>query len=47
MDALKERAETVASEELLKSISGGTENSCHDDGTAWSRFWDKVDAILE
>ncbi len=30
LDALKERAEAVASDELLGSISGGTENSCHD-----------------
>jgi hypothetical protein len=29
LDALKERAEAVASIELLNSISGGTENSCH------------------
>lgn len=30
MDALKERADAVASEELLLTISGGTENACHD-----------------
>jgi hypothetical protein len=30
LDALKERAEGVASEELLKSISGGLEEACHD-----------------
>ena len=30
LDALKERAGAVASEELLKTISGGTENACHD-----------------
>ena len=29
LNALKERAEAVASIELLNSISGGTENSCH------------------
>ena len=29
LDALKERAGAVASEELLNSISGGTKNSCH------------------
>lgn len=29
LDALKERAEAVASEDLLASVSGGTENSCH------------------
>lgn len=34
LDALKERAETVATDELLLSISGGTENACHDN-TAW------------
>ena len=30
LDALKERAESVASEDLLKSISGGIQNACHD-----------------
>ena len=30
LDALKERAEAVVSQELLNSISGGTENACHD-----------------
>lgn len=30
LEALKERAEVTASIELLESISGGTENSCHD-----------------
>jgi hypothetical protein len=29
LDALKERAEAIASEELLGTISGGLENSCH------------------
>ena len=33
LDALKERAEAVASEDLLKSISGGTEKNCHPDDT--------------
>lgn len=28
-DALKERAEATASEELLETISGGVANSCH------------------
>lgn len=28
--ALKERAEAVASNELLESISGGIEDKCHD-----------------
>jgi len=30
LDALKERAEAVASEELLGTISGGLEEACHD-----------------
>lgn len=30
LDALKERAGAVASEELLLSITGGRENACHD-----------------
>lgn len=29
LDALKERAEAVASIDLLNTISGGTENDCH------------------
>lgn len=33
LDALKDRAESVASEDLLLSISGGTENACHDGGS--------------
>ena len=31
LDALRERAEAVASEDLLATISGGTENACHDE----------------
>ena len=31
LDALKERADAVASEELLSTISGGTENDCHEE----------------
>jgi hypothetical protein len=34
LDALKERAGAVASEELLNSISGGTANDCHP-GPSW------------
>lgn len=30
LEALKERAEATASTELLSTISGGTENACHD-----------------
>lgn len=29
LDTLKERAEAVASKDLLATISGGTENACH------------------
>lgn len=29
LEALRMRAEAVASEDLMASISGGTENSCH------------------
>lgn len=29
LEALKERAEATASNELLETISGGTANSCH------------------
>lgn len=34
LEALKMRAEAVASEDLLATISGGTENACHDDKPA-------------
>lgn len=37
-DTLKERAEATASEELLESISGGTENACHDNGVGFAKF---------
>ena len=30
ISALKERANAVASEELLNNITGGRENACHD-----------------
>lgn len=33
LDALKERAGATASSELLATISGGTENSCHTEPT--------------
>lgn len=29
LEALKERAEAIASEELMESINGGLENKCH------------------
>lgn len=34
LEALKERAEATASNELLETISGGLANSCHDSGIA-------------
>lgn len=34
LEALKERSEAVASTDLLATISGGTENACHDFGDA-------------
>jgi hypothetical protein len=33
LDALKNRAEAIASEELMATINGGTENSCHGNAT--------------
>ena len=30
-DDLAERADAIASDEVLNSISGGLENACHDD----------------
>jgi hypothetical protein len=30
LEALKERADGIASEELLLTISGGVEDACHD-----------------
>ncbi|WP_165579394.1 hypothetical protein [Flavobacterium sp. ABG] len=30
LDALKNRAEAVASQELLETISGGVQEACHD-----------------
>lgn len=30
LDALKQKAEAIASEDLLATISGGTQNACHD-----------------
>ena len=37
-EALQERAEAIASEELLESISGGVENACHDGGASFAQF---------
>ncbi|WP_158530869.1 hypothetical protein [Tenacibaculum sp. E3R01] len=33
LEALEARVELVVSSELLNSISGGTENACHDDNS--------------
>lgn len=30
LDALAQRADQIASEDLLNSINGGTQNDCHD-----------------
>lgn len=41
LDALKERAEATASTELLATINGGTENSCHtEEPGAFQQLWD-------
>jgi hypothetical protein len=38
LEALKERAEATASNELLETISGGTANSCHNsNGSTWDQ----------
>lgn len=38
LEALKERAEATASEELLESISGGKMDDCHDVGIDMAKF---------
>ena len=38
LNTLEKRAEVIASEELLKSICGGTENACHDQEAETSIF---------
>tara|TARA_B110000908_G_C10265169_1_gene463110 strand:- start:6193 stop:6360 length:168 start_codon:yes stop_codon:yes gene_type:complete len=43
LDAFKEKAEAVASKDLLNSISGGTENSCHPDPSLGEVIWDYFD----
>lgn len=37
LEALKERAEATASMDLLATISGGTDNACHDSATPKTR----------
>lgn len=44
LDALKERASEIATEELLGQISGGTENACHDTLPPIDLDWDPTDA---
>lgn len=56
LDALKERAEATASNELLATISGGTENACHDSTPqnpssydyvpSGNPIWDTVQGIM-
>lgn len=38
LEALKTRAEAVASDELLNTISGGLENACHDGSRGIGQF---------
>ena len=40
LDALKEKAGTVITDELLNNISGGKENNCHPDETSTEDGWD-------
>jgi hypothetical protein len=46
LNALKERAEAVASQDLLNSISGGTENACHDGATGPGMSWREIEKKL-
>lgn len=41
LDALKEKAEAIASEELLNEITGGNAKGCHTGG-----FWDFINDCL-
>ena len=40
LDALKERANQVVDNDLLTSISGGTENQCHDSQEEGPSWWE-------
>ena len=42
LDALKERAEEIANEDLLVEISGGTLNDCHDDEAWYEAAWREI-----
>jgi|JFJP01.1.fsa_nt_gi hypothetical protein len=46
LEALKERAEATASTELLATISGGTENACHDGNVITKTLKAKSDSEL-
>ena len=50
LDELKERADSVVNDELLNSISGGTENSCHvkpsGNGISWAEVQRQIAIVL-
>lgn len=46
LNALKERAEAIASQDLLNSISGGTENACHDGTETKTDWWAVVGGVI-
>ncbi len=50
LDELKERADSVVNDELLNSISGGTENSCHatssGNGISWAEVQRRIAIVL-
>lgn len=55
LDALSQRADQTATEDLLNSISGGIENDCHDSNEDDNDFeyehtgnpiWDPIQAVL-
>ncbi|MDO5607018.1 MAG: hypothetical protein Q4G08_01055 [Capnocytophaga sp.] len=47
LDEIKKKAEVVASKDLLKTISGGTENACHDSGGGTRVFFESVKDRLD
>jgi hypothetical protein len=51
LDALKDRAEAIASEDLLSSITGGLAEECHNGscesgGSWWSLAWSMFAALI-
>lgn len=44
LDALREKAGNTATTELLATISGGTENSCHDDYSPCDQIHQDMDS---